>query len=189
MATEETSPIEPTSEPTSADEIEQLRRDLEKERAAADDYLKKWQRAQADLINYRRRVEQERAEQTKFANQMLLARLLPLADDFERAFQSLPPGLQTFTWIEGIALIAHRLQFLMEQEGVEPIEALGKPFNPAEHEAVMAEEGIAANEGVVTEVFQTGYRQHGRVLRAALVRVGRPPANEEPAGTQNQATD
>lgn len=164
-----------------AGEIEQLRRDLEKERAAADDYLKRWQRAQADLINYRRRVEQERTEQAQFANQMLLARLLPLLDDFERAFRSLPQSLEKLTWIEGMALIFRRVQLVLEQEGVQPIEALNQPFDPTLHEAVMADEGVAPSEGVVTEVFQQGYRLHGRVLRPSLVRVGRGASGEDAA--------
>lgn len=173
--TGETQATPTASDPEMADEIEQLRRDLEKERAAADDYLKRWQRAQADLINYRRRVEQERTEQAQFASQMLLARLLPLLDDFERAFQSLPRSLERLTWIEGMMLIARRLQLLLEQEGVQRIDALNQPFDPSLHEAVMADEGLAPSEGVVTEVFQQGYRLHGRVLRPSLVRVGRAP--------------
>lgn len=153
--------------------LDALRQELEQQRAKADDYLRLLQRVQADFINYRRRAEQERSEQTKFANALLVTRLLPVLDDFDRARISLPPTLSSLTWIQGLFLIERKLRAILEQEGVSVMETEGKDFDPLEHEAVLYEEVAEGQVGKVIGELQRGYHMHDRVLRPALVKVGK----------------
>ena len=159
--------------PKAADsELEALRSQLEEQQARADRCLANWQRAEADLANLRRRTEQERAELARFANASLIAKLLPIVDDFDRAIEAMPQKEGLESWIEGVKLIDHKLRSLLEQEGVTAIEALGREFDPHVHEAVLREDG-EGDVDVVVEELQKGYRLHDRVLRPAMVKVGR----------------
>jgi molecular chaperone GrpE len=142
------------SQSAAGDDLAACREELQKVNARAEDLLGRWQRTQADFINYKRRVEQERGELTKLATLGLVARILPILDDFERASATLPRELSQLTWIEGVALIEHKLRFILQQEGLTPIEALGKDFDPAVHEAVMIEEGVTLHEGKVVAELQ-----------------------------------
>ncbi|MBI4321396.1 MAG: nucleotide exchange factor GrpE [Chloroflexi bacterium] len=169
----------PTAEGNHVAELESLRTELAEEKAKADDYLKNWQRSQADFINYKRRMEQERADQAKFANSALILRILPVLDDFGRAFTSIPQALKQYTWLEGIALIDRKLRLVLEQEGVTPIEAVGEDFDPMLHEAVIIEEGTDPQHGRVVEELQKGYKLHDRVIRPTLVKVGQLPAVQQ----------
>jgi len=155
------------------DPVAALRSELDAARAQADEYLDQWRRTAAQFSNYKKRVEKEQAEFTKMANAALITRLLPIVDDFERAFQTLPPGLTNMTWIEGIALIQRKLQMLLEQEGVEVIETKGKTFDPLLHEAVTYEEAEGFEEGQIIAEVQKGYKMGDRVLRPSLVRVAK----------------
>ncbi|MCL5265772.1 MAG: nucleotide exchange factor GrpE [Chloroflexi bacterium] len=172
-----------------ASDFEALKRQLEEETAKADDYLKHWQRTQADFINYKRRVEQERADQLKYANASLILKILPVIDDFDRAFASLPHEVQQMTWFDGIALIDRKLRFVLEQEGVTAIEALGKDFDPTLHEAVMFEEGADPQHGKVVAELQKGYKLHDRVVRPTLVKVGQLPQEEAPKADEGDQAD
>ncbi len=155
-----------------AAEIASLRQELEEEKAKSEENLKQWQRSLADFINYKRRVEQERADQSRSANTSLIMKLLPVVDDLDRAFAGVPQELRRFTWLDGITLIDRKLRSVLEQEGVAPIEALGKDFDPALHEAVMFEEGADPHRGKVVAELQKGYKLHERVIRPTLVKVG-----------------
>jgi molecular chaperone GrpE len=147
------------------------------ERDLAAEYLEALQRERASFINYRRRTEQERAEMAQYATSRLLQKLLGVVDDFDRALAAIPEEeRQGNKWVEGVELIARKLHTLLDQEGVEPIEALGQPFDPNLHEAVAFEDN--AEEGgehvdTVSEVFAKGYKLHDRVLRPAMVKVQR----------------
>ncbi len=145
---------------------------LEEEKAKADRNLANWQRAEADLANFKRRTEQEKADLTRFANAGLIRKILPVLDDFERAIGVIPADAQSQSWVEGVKLIDKKLRTILEQEGVTTIDALGKEFDPHVHEAVMREEGEGDTDVVVQE-FQRGYRLHDRVIRPAMVKVGR----------------
>jgi molecular chaperone GrpE len=161
----------------SEDTIDSLREQLTAARDQAEEQLRGWQRAQADFSNYRRRVEQEREEFVRYAEAGIIRDLLPILDDFERALQSLPPDLRGVTWVEGMALIERKIRTLLESHGLTPIEALGKEFDPHEHEAVMRD-GEAGEPMIVTGELQRGYRLHDRVLRPTMVRVGQPAGSK-----------
>jgi molecular chaperone GrpE len=156
-------------------ELEALRQHLAEAEEKVEEYLDQWRRAAADLANYRKRVEKEQAEFSKYANAVLITKILPLLDDFQRAFQTVPDNLRGLTWIDGIVLIERKLQAILEQEGLTPIKALGKPFDPLLHEAVMYEETADYEDGQVMAELQKGYKLHDRVLRPTLVRVAKKP--------------
>ncbi len=139
-------------------------------------YLDNWRRAEADLQNFKRRSEQERAESARYAGASLMINLLPIVDDFERAFQSLDAHIAGMTWFDGVHLIYRKLIALLESAGVQPIKAEGETFDPQFHEAVAHVEG---EENKVISEVQRGYLLHDRVLRPAMVVVGKGGDGEE----------
>jgi molecular chaperone GrpE len=179
---QEAAVAEEAAEVEEVSELEALRQELEEAKAQAAEYLDGWQRARAEFANYKKRNEQERQELFKLANVTLITRLLPIFDDFERAFQTLPSNLLSLTWIDGVALIYRRLQAILEAEGLTPIETEGQSFDPLLHEAVTYEESAEHQEGQIIGEVQRGYKLGDRVLRPALVRVakGKPMSEGEP---------
>jgi len=159
-----------------AEDIETLKQALAEEKAKAEANLAGWQRAQADFINYKRRSEQEKEEIGKFANSILMLNLLPILDDLERAFASVPPHLTKLSWVDGISLIERKLWATLEAQGLSQIKALGEPFDPNLHEAAMHGKG---KEGLVIEELQKGYKLHDRVIRPAMVVVGNGEEEEK----------
>lgn len=157
------------------DELDRLQEELEQARSQAAEYLEGWQRAQAEFSNYKRRQEAGRAQTAMLANAMLLRKLLPVVDDFERAMATLPTSLGQLTWCEGVLLIQHKLGALLESEGVKPIRTEGQAFDPRYHEAVTYEEVSDYEEGQIIGEVQRGYTLGERVLRPALVRVAKAP--------------
>jgi molecular chaperone GrpE len=174
----------PAAEPPPEEAPVDLQAELDKAKADAEEYLDQWRRTAAEFSNYRKRVDREREEAGRFANALLLTRLLPILDDLERAMATLPPDLSRFSWIEGVSLIQRKLEFTLEAEGLKRIEAAGKPFDPMRHQAVIREETDAYPDGQVIADLQYGYELHGRVLRPSLVKVAvaatPPPAEEAP---------
>jgi len=166
---EEDAACEVDSESVDTDNVVALKQSLaeEKEKAAAN--LAGWQRAQADFINYKRRAEQEKEELGKFANATLMLSILPVLDDMERAFTAIPPNLDKLGWVDGLRLIERKLSASLEAQGLTQIKALGEPFDPNLHEAVMYGQG---QEGMVVEEIQKGYKLYERVIRPTMVVVG-----------------
>jgi len=178
-------PAEPPAqaEPVQA-EPEPVEVQLDKARAEAQRLLANWQRAEADFANYKRRVEQERDEARRLANASLIINILPVLDDLERALASLNIQLSGLTWFDGIRLIHRKLQLVLESAGVSPIQAEGQLFDPRFHEAVMYGEG---EDGKVVAEVQRGYLLHDRVLRPAMVIVGKGKEEKaEKQGTGNK---
>ena len=162
------------------EKAEAASRDLERElleaRAKADEHYQSWQRSAADFANFKRRVDEEK----RFAERWLVQDLLPVLDDFERAWASAPRDLLKFSWIEGLLQINSKLFTVLQRHGLTPIEAEGKDFSPIEHEAVMRDDDADPSEQTrVVAELQRGYRLHDRVLRAVLVKVGKPEAKPE----------
>jgi molecular chaperone GrpE len=161
-----------------------LRDELAEITQKADEYLKLAQRTQADFVNYRRRVEEERAQQARDATLGLIQRLLPILDDFERALAAASPQDVESGWGQGVALVERNLRGLLASENVERIEALGAEFDPRLHEAVGQAPSADVAEGHVLHVARTGYRKGDRVVRPAqvIVATAAPPAEAQPPG-------
>ena len=168
--------------PVEAEDIETLKARLEEEKSKAESYLANWQRAAADYQNLKRRAEKEREEYGRLATAALVINILPLLDDLERALTSVDIRLAGLTWVDGIRLIYRKFQAVMEAAGVSEIKAEGETFDPNVHEAVMYGEG---EEGKVVAEVQKGYRLGDRVIRPAMVVVGKKAEKKEP-GTGNQ---
>ena len=181
----------PEAEPTPADPAQapSLEEQLAQAREDAQKYLANWQRAEADFQNYKRRVEQERDEGRRFASAALIINTLPILDDLERALMSLDAHLAGLPWFDGIRLICRKLQLVLENNGVTIIEAEGQQFDPRYHEAVMHAEG---EEGKVLAEVQRGYKLYDRVLRPAMVVVGKrkeEKAEEKPPEGDKKAEE
>lgn len=153
-------------------QLERLQRDLEEARGKEQEFRNLLQRVQADFVNYRRRVEQERAEHAVAERIAIYRSILPVLDDFERAIEATPPDLKQNDWVQGVILVLRKLRTTLERQGVQSIEALGKDFDPWEHEAVLSEEAGPENVGKVVAVLREGYKLDGRVIRPAQVKVG-----------------
>ena len=138
-------------------------------------YLANWQRSQADLQNYAKRSEQEKAETVEFANKMLILELLPIIDDFERALASLPVEPDGQNWTEGIKLIYNKLKTILETQGLAEIKAKGECFDPYCHEAAGQIEG---EEGIIIEELCKGYQFKGKLLRPSMVMIGSGKKNK-----------
>jgi molecular chaperone GrpE len=151
--------------------VETLTTERDAALARADEHLAVAQRAQADYANLKRRSAEERDAMLGLANEVLLAKVVSLADDFDRAVDHVPADARETPWLEGIVAIDRKLRLLLESEGVTPIEALGTAFDPAVHEAISHVPGTGRPEGEVVGEVRRGYRIRDRVLRPSLVAV------------------
>ena len=142
--------------------------EAQKEAAANKDG---WQRARAEFANYKKRTERERSELFQRAAHDTLRALLPIVDDFHRAFESMPEAFGEDPWIGGVTMIQRKFMTLLEQYEVQAIEPTGEPFDPVLHQAIGAEESDTVESGHVIETLQKGYRAGDNVLRLALVKV------------------
>jgi len=165
-------------EAADTEDIEVLQQALAEEKGKAEANLAGWQRTQADFMNYKRRSDQEKSDICKFANAELLCCVLPVLDDMERAFSHLPEEMEDTEWADGIRLIARKLRSSLEAQGLSPIEAMGKPFDPNFHEAMREDKG---ESGIVIEEVERGYTLHDRVIRPSKVVVGNGEEAEKEA--------
>ena len=167
--------VEPSEDQQPA---EDQRSELERER---DELKAIAQRTQADFVNYKRRVDEERTLIARSATGHVLARLFPLIDDLQRAVDALPEDAPT-SWADGVSLILQNMRALVEAEGASAFEPEpGEVFDPAQHEAVYYEPTADQTPGAVVSTISVGYRAGDRVLRAAQVVVAREaePAAED----------
>lgn len=130
-------------------------------------------RAQAELINYRKRKDDEVSKMLKFANEGLISEILPTLDNFERAINMDDDNLEdeVSKFLSGMKMVYASLVKTLEKYGVKEIEALGKTFDPTVHEAVMKENNPEKEKGVVLEVYQKGYMLKDKAIRPAMVKV------------------
>lgn len=154
------------------EEIDQLKQQLA-------DAEKRVLLAQADLENYRKRMRREREDELKYADASLLADLLPVVDNLQRAIQSAQQSDQSSGILEGVKLVEKQLIESMKRRGCVPIEAVGQPFDPNLHEAIMQQPTADAPPGTVVHETQVGYRLHERVIRPSQVIVSKPPDQAE----------
>jgi molecular chaperone GrpE len=155
-------------------------RDVEGELAAAqaeaERHLDDLRRLKADFENYRKRVLREQTARAQSASQALVTKLLPVLDHFELAMTALAAddgkGSGDLDKMrKGVEMVLGELRDVLRGEGLEPIEAEGKPFDPQRHEAVASVEAGDEEPGTVVGVVRAGYELHGRVIRPAMVRV------------------
>ena len=149
--------------------IELTKEEYEALKKEIDESNEKFLRAQADLVNYRRRKDEEVERYLKYANEDLILDILQIVDNFERAL-----NVEDNTKVmEGVKMICANLIGILEKYGVKEIEALNKKFDPIYHNAVMTEEDKNKESDIVVEVFQKGYTLKDKVIRPAMVKVNK----------------
>lgn len=154
-----------------AEETEQLKKELEEVKAKSQEYLEGWQRERAEFTNYKKRIDREREQLNQTIAGNILKRYFDILDDFERALKNKPKDGDGAVWADGIELIYRKLLAILESEGVRAMEVEGQYFDPNLHEALSQEASPDHESGQVIEVIKNGYVIGDRVLRPALVRV------------------
>lgn len=154
-----------------ADESNPLHTELEQAKEQADEHYQRYLRTQADFDNFRRRTMKEKEDLAKYASAKVITELLPVLDNFERALSTGQEASETESFVKGVDMIFRQIQQVMEQEGVQPMNAVGEPFNPEFHQAIMQVESDEYEEGFVVEEVQKGYMLKDKVLRPAMVKV------------------
>ncbi len=170
--------------PGERDALGQLREALEAKTREAAEHYDRYLRALADFENYKRRAQRERDEWTRLAHERLVLELLPVLDNFDRALQAEPSPDQLRGFVAGVELIHRELLKVLERIGVTPFSAVGEPFDPQRHEAVMRVETTEVPNQTVVEETERGYLLNDRVLRPARVKVAVHPDEADAGGDQ-----
>lgn len=153
--------------PKKPSELDNLKKELEQKNKSIEELTDTLKRLQAEFENYKKRVEKEKAEFVKYAHADVAANVLPLLDSFEIALKNTNDSQK---FIEGVKIIYAQLYSVLEDEGLKPIEAIGKQFDPYKHEVLLKEESDKP-EGTILEEFQKGYMLNDKVLRFSKVKV------------------
>jgi len=156
---------EPQKEKT--DEMSISKKEIEQKNKSIEELTDTLKRLQAEFENYKKRIDRENAEFVKYAKAELVYKLLPLLDTFEIALKNTSDKEK---FVKGIEIVYAQLFSTLESEGLKPIEALGKKFDPYLHE-VMLKEKSDKEDGMVLEELQKGYMLNGRVLRHSKVKI------------------
>ncbi|WP_143331915.1 nucleotide exchange factor GrpE [Domibacillus antri] len=168
-----------TEKPETKETIEETKETIEETEDSKEELLQKqldeaedrYLRLRADFDNFRRRANLDREAQEKYRAQRLVTDLLPVLDNFERALQVTPEHEETKSVLQGMEMVYKTLLTALENEGVEPIETVGLPFDPTVHQAVMTENDENAEPNSVLAELQKGYKLKDRVIRPAMVKV------------------
>ena len=151
-----------------------------------DQYL----RSLADLENTRKRLAREKEEFVKYAAESLVRQLLPIVDSLNQALVAVDKQSDPQAVIKGVHLIYRQLLGLLQKEGVERIPTIGEPFDPHRHEAVgHVEQADQASDGKVAEELHVGYTMHGKVLRPAMVKVGKAASTTDTQTSRDPQTE
>lgn len=153
---------------TNTDAISELQQKL-------DEITSGWQRTQADFINFKKQVAEERVKFCKTANANLLYEILPILDNFQLAAKHIPGELQNNNWVAGVKQIEKQLENTLFSIGLEKIECKEQRFNPVFHEAIEQVESELP-EGEIVEETQSGYLFDGEVIRPAKVKISKGKA-------------
>ena len=155
------------------DQVVDMAQVLEELQKSNDQNLDMAQRAQAELANYRKRVDDERLTQQQYANSRLIIRLLPIVDELEMALEHSEDTEINASWLDGIKLIHRKVIQMLEAEGLHKIDAIGQAFDPLQHEAVSTEDSNEVATGYIVGVLRNGYKLHDRIIQPAQVVVAR----------------
>lgn len=151
-------------------ELSELLRQKDTELAELKEHVK---RLSAEFANFRRRQEEESKRHGARMREELFRSLLPIVDNLERALDASRSSASAESLIKGVELVDREIRKLLEQHGVRPIQADGKAFDPAQHEAVMTEEREDVPDQTIVQELQRGYTIDDRVLRPSMVKVAR----------------
>ena len=155
------------------DQVAALRQSLEESQKMAEENRDTAQRAQAELINYRKRADEDRISLQQYSNSRLIIKFLPVIDELDLAIGHAEENSSSDSWWEGVKLIQRKMAGLLESEGVVKVEAVGEIFDPLQHEALGTTASSEYPPGYIVEVVRNGYRLHDRVIQPAQVVVAR----------------
>ncbi len=158
--------------------------ELKKKAGERDTYLDQLLRTKAEFMNYQKRMAKESESTSQFAVQSLILDFLPELDNFDRALKLADSTKDIKKFVEGIKLIEEQLFKVLGKYGVEPIETVGKEFDPNLHEAVMEEENNEKPHHTIIEEFQRGFLLKERVIRPSKVKVSKRTIEEEDASDE-----
>jgi len=153
------------------DEVAEMQEKMLSLQSEVQENKDNWLRAQADFVNYKKRMEAQQTKMYEDASSRIIKQFLPSMDDMKRALDNQPEANNTSDWIAGLELIYQKFHVILGNEGVIPMETEGQEFDPNFHEAISMEENPDYKSGEIIEEIQTGYMIGERVLRHALVRV------------------
>ena len=162
-----------------AEPCEQLRRQLEAKELEAKENYDRLLRQAAELENYKKRAAREKTEAIRYANESLVKDLLPVLDNLERALDYAQGGGNGKPLLEGIEMVLKSFVEILGKHGVNPISAVGEPFDPNKHEAIAQVVTQEHKPNTVVEEHHKGYYLLDRLLRPAQVSVAKPPENNE----------
>ncbi|MFP5109158.1 nucleotide exchange factor GrpE [Neobacillus sp. C211] len=151
--------------------VDEKEQEIQLLKAKLEEADNRYLRLQADFDNFRRRTRLDLEASQKYRAQKLITDLLPAIDNFERAMKVEADNEQTKTLLQGMDMVYRSLLDALKIEGVEPIESVGKEFDPHQHQAVMQGEDENYGSNIVTDEFQKGYMLKDRVIRPAMVKV------------------
>ncbi len=162
-------------------EVKALKLELTEQKKRSEELLTRLKYAQADLENYRKRMDKEVKDASESLARSLLSRLLVVQDELDLAAKHAEDGEPGDALKEGIAMVRGNLRSALESVGVERIEAVGKPFDPAIHEAVEKVQGDSPGEDMVVGEVRPGFTFRGQLLRPSMVKVelASEPTKEE----------
>ena len=166
--------------------------ELEEKSKKADEYYGHYLRARADLDNARKRMQRDKEEFVKYANERLLSEVFPILENFERAFTAAVKVPATHNFAVGVEMILKQLREVLARYGVEELHPEGEPFDPAKHEAAESVETTEHADHTVLDVLQRGYVLNGRVVQPAVVRVAVTPtagADKAPDDTTDSESE
>lgn len=165
-----------TSAKDSADKTageEEIQKKLETAEKQAQEYLAGWQRARADLLNYKKEEMERIAEFLKYGVEGMVLKILPILDNLDVAEKKLPEDLKKDDNVKGILQIRNQISDFLKNQGVEEIKSVGEKFDANFYEVVAEIEENGREPGTVIEEIQKGYKINGRLLRPAKVRVAK----------------
>ncbi len=167
---------------TETEKIEELKEELETEKARAEDYLKRLKYLQADFENFQKRTKKEMKRIQKVGIMGFLGKLLTIVDDLERAVSTAQNSNKELTnseFFDGVKMISDQFEKILKEEGVKKIDALGKRVNPLYHEVVCRIESEVHPNNTIIEEYRKGYLLDNEVIRPATVAVSKVPQKEE----------
>jgi len=153
--------------------VDDLTQRLESKDRESADFKDRYLRLYAEFENFKKRAQRDQMDHMKYATEKVLKDLLPVADNLERAVAHAKTRNANQAIIDGLDLIIRQFQDALAKSGVEPIVALGQPFDPALHQALAQVDAPDRAPDTVVEEAQRGYRLHGRILRPSLVTVAK----------------
>jgi len=162
-------PGTPAPEPSEEDKL----------RAQVAELKDKLLRGQAEWDNSRKRIERTKDEAVRYAGEALLEKLLPVLDNFEMGMQAAKSATDAKAISQGFEMVLAQFQQVLREAGIEPVEAVGQPFDPHRHEALGHQDSAEHPEGHVISQTRKGYKLKDRLLRPASVFVARAPGKKD----------